>query len=466
MAHSSAHAAPLARGDYDNDGKSDLAVAEVDRTDSSNNAVGTTTYVARGSNLGQLWWTFSRPADAITPGRFFSNWGTVPAFVTVTASSEPLLWTVRAPSGSDVLVRFGLPGDTIINLIDWDGDLIDDFLVVRLGTANEFGDGNSYYHWFTALSGSGGKIVEHIFGISGDRLFTYYDQNHPKVGAVRVGTAGECAGQLEWYGANFTSNPADLNLVKRCWGLPGDIPLVRADFNNNGKADWIVARPEANGLQNAYILYDNQTDFVVKALGLANSIPQIGNFKGSQTFAWSQRDIGQAAILLSGGSLEIFPFGISTNAVIRADGTVVQPSSADTLPSSGSSGGGSSGGGGGSGGTASCPTTRSSGFLYKPESQDSGGTREGFPMIKLNGGVGGSCADVLATDGTIISKFGMFTADRWYEGYKCGLDAGRDNSDELAAAARAASGNPGGYVKIGSTCYGPISNFENRYDVR
>lgn len=449
-------AAPLTRGDYDNDGKSDLAVAEVTRTGS-----GSTAYLARGSNLGQIFFTFNRAADALAPGRFFSNWGTVPAIVTVTSTSQPLLWTVRAPSGQDATVLYGLPGDTITNLIDWDGDKLDDFLVVRAGAKNEFGDGNTYLHWYSAYSKFGGTIVERVFGLSGDRVFTFFDGNTPQYGAVRLATSGACAGQFEWFSlvGGTSSNLGPI----QCWGLSGDIPLVRADINNNGKADWIVVRPETNGTQNAYVLFDNLTTAIIP-LGLSTAVPQIGNYYGTgQTFAWSQRDAGLVGVRPPSGPDQIISFGIPSNVVIRSDGTVVQPTSTDQLPASTTGGGG--GGGGGGGEVASCGTTKNSGYLYKPSSQDSGGTREGFPMVLLNGSGSASCGDILATDGTVISKFGKFNSNRYYEGYGCG-NASRQSASGLAAQAEAVTGNPGGYIKIDSTCYGPVSSFRSRFDRR
>ncbi|HQH29031.1 MAG TPA: hypothetical protein PLP17_16680, partial [Oligoflexia bacterium] len=219
------------------------------------------------------------------------------------------------------------------NLIDWDGDRLDDFLVVRRGAVNEFGDGRSYLHWFIALSAYGGGIIDHVFGQSGDRVFSFFSDGRPHMGAVRIGTSGECIGQLEWWSMNFSLNVSERQIVKRCWGLPGDIPIVRTDLNNNGLADWIVVRPEGHA-QIAYILYDNQQEWTTRALGLSNAVPQVGNFMGEgNTFGWCQRDQGLVGLRRLDGTDAILPFGIATNAIIRPDGTVVQSNASDRLTS-------------------------------------------------------------------------------------------------------------------------------------
>jgi hypothetical protein len=454
----SALSAPLQRGDYDNDGKQDLAVALVSRQGTA----GSTAYLVRGSNLGLLSWSFGRPTDAYAPGRFFPNWGTVPASVLVTSALEPLLWTVRAPDGSDVLVRFGSPGDHIVNLIDWDGDLLDDFQVVRDGAVSEFGDGVSYKHWLIALSAYGGTIVDIIFGLKGDRSYTFYDNDLPQFGALRLATVGACAGQFEWFNMNFSLDASARTIKSRCWGLPGDIPLVPRDLNGNKLADYIVVRPEG-GIQTAYVLYDDSSTATF-SLGLATAIPLIGDFDatGGQ-LAWIQRDQGLVGRRLQGQNIDIFPFGIAANTIIRPDGSVVEPNSNDRFTDSTN---GSGGGGGGGGSIAECQNPRGSGFLYKPASQDSNDSREGFPLVLMSRfNSGESCGEVLASNGQVISYFGRFTSNRYYEGAGCGR-AERNSASSLAQLAQAAAGSPSGYIKIGNLCLGPIPNFASRYDVR
>ena len=323
-----AFAAPLVRGDYDNDGYQDLAVSLVNR----NGLVGNTPYLVRGTQDGPMFWVFSRPADAFAPGRFFRNSGTAPASILVTTANEPLLWTVITPNRTEVTVRFGLPGDIVTNLIDWDADKLDDFLVVRAGAA--IGDVTPL-NWYVSFSASGGAVGRTTFGELGDRVFTFFDNGVPHFGAVRIASEQECpklgdgTAQLVWYGRNFTLNPSETVITKRCWGLVGDIPLVRADYDGNGKAEWIVVRP-SGGKQIAYILHDDQETTEAVPLGLETSVPQIGLFKeGRPRFIWSQRDQGLVGMSKRSGSPTIFPFGIATNIIIRADGTVVQPTSSD-----------------------------------------------------------------------------------------------------------------------------------------
>ena len=424
---SNAQAVP---GDYNADGLSDLSVAL------SVKASKYSAWMTRLSNSGDFkFWSWGLPADAYVSGRFYvGDANYYPGIVYVRSSSFPLEWYIKNAANTDVFVKFGLPGDTITNLGDWDGDGIDDIHVVRK-------DAGDFLNWYVSMSGSGGKIVQYVFGMSGDKVGVADVDGDGKAEMVALRSG------FIWY----IRKPSEETFTTVQWGLPGDIHLMPTDIDGDHLADYVITR-RTGTTQLAYIRYGNgatqNTD-----LGFDSSIPQMGNFIGNlPTFAWSQRDTGWTAIRRFDGTPDVFKFGIASNAVIRADGTVVQPSEDGRF-------GGSSGGGvtpdPGSGGTASCSTTYGSGWLLKPAAQDTGGTRLGKPLILFTRNYpSSSCLNVIATNGEIVAKYGKFSSNRFYSGYGCGSHL---SASQIAAKAVAASGSKNIYVQDPSSkaCYGP-----------
>ncbi len=430
-------------GDFDGDNKSDFSVALANRNGSTN--TGTTAWLTRlGSGTGYYFWTWGVPADAYVTGRFYvGDERYYPGIVWVRDANLPLEWYIKNAAGQDVFLKFGLPGDSITNLGDWDGDGREDISVVRVGTGNVL-------NWYVALTQGPGSIVQYQFGISGDMA-----------GMSDVDGDGSAEmvvlrNDYNWY----VRDPAEETFTQKQWGLPGDIPLLPQDLDGDGLPDYIIAR-RTGTLQNAYVSYGNGQQAVF-SLGQDSSIPQLGHFRNHlPNFAWSQRDSGWMAVRKnSDGSLKLFQFGIASNAIIRADGTVVQPSSNGRFPATtdddDDDDDDSGGGGGGDGGSAGCSRVFDSGWLLKPASQDSGGTREGKPLILFSRNLpSSSCLNILAAaNGTIIGKYGRFSSERYYSGYGCGSGY---SASEFAQRAVNASGSKNIYVQDPSSgsCYGP-----------
>jgi hypothetical protein len=388
------HVHAQAVGDYDGDGTSDMSLALVDRSRNY------TAYLTRrsGAPSTPLFWEFNAAADAFAPGSYFGDGKIYPAIVRVIAVGQPLLWNFKRPDGSELNLQYGLPGDTIPNHgPDFDGDGISDIYVVRDGTPTDF---LGFKIWYIALS-STATVHRTVFGMSGDRVFAadVNGNGRAEMVALRPST-------YEWFSADISATDVS-QIHAQQWGLPGDIPLLPQDINGDGKPDYIISRRE-DGMQVAYIRFSNGT-FEKRPLGFADSIPMVGRFDAQRSqadFAWQQRDTGWAASRNADTTLNLFLHGIAANAIIRPDGTVVQPNEDGRFP------GGSvaqpsqpqqPGTPSGAPGCTPSPGTkdrfRGNGDLWKPVSESNGNV-----VILLPGSYSSATVDVLDRNGNVISN--------------------------------------------------------------
>ncbi len=384
---SSALAVP---NDFDADGSADMSIARVDGN--------TTTWTTqRTSNFSRVTWTFDQPADAFVTGRYFNGDPRYyPGIVRVTSANENLLWTVKNSEGQDVSFRFGNPGDTITNLGDWNCDGVDDPHVVR-----QEADGG--LSWFVSVSN--GTVEQYRFGLNGDRGGLAKAANGCVQALVLLRMEGN---EFRWFFKGLgqgLNDPNQFQTIK--WGLTGDIPLIPTDLDGDNLLDFVVTRPVGD-FQEGYIRFGNG-GFVPLVLGFDDSIPQIGYYDGTPLFAWSQRDNGGAAIRHSNGFLNIFNFGDAQSSIIRADGSVVAPTTNARFGTSSMTDGSTSvsvgngtcpnGGGTGSGNPPCSSLAFNDGrggdlWIYESES-------DGRPVYLLNSGFRSApVVDVVRTDGT------------------------------------------------------------------
>jgi hypothetical protein len=317
------HAIP-APGDFDGDGRSDLTVAEVDRA-----AQSTVWYVRLTSGAPALGYIFPGAADALVTGRFYAGDPRVfPGIVRVVDAAQPLEWTIRNPSGTNNVLRFGLPGDLIPNQGDLDCDGVTDVAVTRNG-------GGGYYDgfklWYVALSAKPGAVQEMLFGLAGDHVATA-DMDGDGCSELLV-----LRSDFHWYSRKlFQDKVTDVQ-----WGLPGDTPLLPQDLTGDGRADYIVTRNF--GAQQYGLLRLSNGSAAMQALGSPTAIPLIGNFIGTPLYAWLERATSFIGVLQGDQSVSVFPFSIPTNWLVRPDGTVVPPLVASAAAAPADSGAGCDG---------------------------------------------------------------------------------------------------------------------------
>jgi len=292
-------------GDYDLDGKADLAVATVDKT------AKTTTMVARSSSTsGSLTYSFAAAAESVVTGRWYSDHKTYPGIVYVKGTGLPLEWAIKNPQGTENTFSFGLIGDTIPNVAyDLDGDGITDPVVARNGFPGHF---EGFKLWYSALSGSGGAIVETVFGLATDKVYVGQDVNgQGRLYALR--------GDFTWYGRTFGGT--DVTSVQ--WGLTGDTaipPQVIA-----GQVAHVVVRSYPTG-QVAFIRYENLVTQAI-FLGSPGATAVLGNFFGlGNDFAMINQSAGTASVRLPDGTFMSVSLGTTANAVVAPIGQFIHDS--------------------------------------------------------------------------------------------------------------------------------------------
>lgn len=295
-------------GDYDGDGLSDVASVSINRD------TGRTVWSIRSSASGSTSSvTFLAAGDALVPGRYFGGVKTYPGIASVRSSDSQIEWRIRSPFGTDNVYYFGVNGDTIPNQGDLDCDGIADLAFVRDGTAT-FWPG--FRLWYVLLSSDPGHPQQGVFGLAGDKLFTadVDGDGCAEMVALRPGF-------YTWYAKKFFAT--DLTAVQ--WGLPGDVPLLPQDIDGDGLQDYIVARPTAGGEQIGYVRFA-AGGYTTLTLGSFSTIPMVGYFTGQGgRFAWLDRSDKILSIRGADGAVSTSTFGSSAAAVVRPDGTAVQP---------------------------------------------------------------------------------------------------------------------------------------------
>lgn len=430
-------------GDYNGDLASDLAQVTLAATGNRWQITGGT-----GATASVL---FGLQTDSLLSGDTDGNTVTEPVVIRPRRGADGvnyLYWYLDRGARGFLEVLFGLDGDRPL-LGDFDCDGADDLAVART-------DG-FYLYWY-AGSLAGGQLLMNgvVHGLKGDAVFTAdLDGNgcDELVAAREYGSAGQAPGQVVWYALDLASGATTGPGV--LWGLTAiDDPLPPYDDDGDGRDDLIVLRTEGQ----KRTVFIRHWDGTGRTVEVASAITFPGAFSGVV-----RGEVG--SFVAATNRLLISRFDGATNEVplpqVNASSIVIPSGRAITV---GEVAGPAPTGGPGLG--AVCSRVTGGGWLWKPQSQDSGGTREGKPMILFSRGApGGSCLNVYASNGAVVARFGKFSTERFYSGYGCG--GGGMSAGSLADKARAAAGATTVYVQgNGGNCYGPIGNPASRTDRR
>jgi hypothetical protein len=207
------------QGDYDGDGKTDLAIFRP----------GTNywwIYPSNGSSYYAL--PLGTSGDITVPADYDGDGKTDPA---VFRPSTNYWYIVQSSTQSTVSVQFGSNGD-VPAPADYDGDGKADPSTYRNGSAA-----------FYTLKSSSGQTVSQSLGASGDRPMPGdYDGDGKADFALRPN------GSSNW----IIKQSSNGQVVTVSWQQPNDIS-VQNDYDGDGKVDIAVWRPAGKGVGNWFI---------------------------------------------------------------------------------------------------------------------------------------------------------------------------------------------------------------------
>lgn len=289
-------------GDYDGDGKADLAIIDADQPEDK-----TTVFVRQSSNGTVVPNVFFPFGDFVISGNFFGGAKTYAGIVAKRTKVDQLQWRIKNPEGRETIFAFGKAStDVVPNQGDLDCDGKTDFLLVR-------NDPSGFKIWYALMSTAPTVVQQTLFGENGDKAFTA-DVNGDGCSEIVA-----LRGNFNWFSRGFYA--ATFNTVQ--WGLPGDIPLMPVDLNYDGISDYVVSRPSSNG-QTMHIRFGADSSMSLP-VGPESSLPFTGDFfgDGKDVIGWFERSRGLFTLRQPNSTLLRVSFGNPRRGIVRPDGTVV-----------------------------------------------------------------------------------------------------------------------------------------------
>ena len=297
-------------GDYDGDGKADLALVDEDPPEDK-----TTVFVRKSSSNrgGELKYTFFPYGDFVVSRRISGDAKTYPGIVhKPSTAGAPLTWYWKTPSGAQESFQYGVLGDEPVPG-DLDCDGTTDYVVVRDGTS-DFWPG--FKLWYAMLSSNPGVVHRQVFGLANDR---FKSQDIDGDGCDEIVALRN---DFTFYSKPFFAGEEQTTAVQ--WGLGNDKFLWPADMDGDNIPNYAITR--SDGTNSTLFVRTPAGAATVSGAGKSSSIPLIGNFFGSNTAAWFDRISKKAAqfqVRKLDQSLSTVKFGNKNRGVLRPDGSYV-----------------------------------------------------------------------------------------------------------------------------------------------
>ena len=434
-----AHAVP---SDFDSDGSSDLVIVSVN-SDKKLKWTAKLSSTGASSALG----TFGVKGNHLAMAQWQST-GTQIGVVSLVKSTGKIKWTVKLNDGTTQSRTFGKKGDLVISGGDLNGNGTADAAVARIVNGAV-----TWEVWYDMFASSSENKQTYTFGKNGDRAFF-----------ARVGTDA-----TDWIGV-LRKSGTTRSLARMKNLVTGEVQQFARlpKFASNGARPRAFPIRQASGADLLGFHVEGEETTSIKVYNFDGTVAGTADFDGSGTSVVGEfRTTSGYEVKFLGDkdAADFNPVAAEVINIAEVTGIPVDEININTLGAESASGGGS--GSGGSVSSCSSIVGWSSSFIYKTRGSEHfspGDVRRNTAGLVLKNGAPGpypTCVDAVSTNGTVIAKLGLYQrgngwAARYYAGWGCGASTAFGGS-QLASRASAASGSSSIYMKLGSTCYGPIN---------
>ena len=207
-------------------------------------------------------------------------------------------WLTSFQDGFPTLpTEWGIASDQFVPA-DFDGDNRDDFAVFRPGNPSQF----------YIVRGATQTLFVQPFGQPGDDASIVGDYTGDGIDDMALYRSGTNPGDQSFWFYRSIASPQNFDQV--AWGVNGDV-VAPGDYDGDGKYDFVVQRPDSNGVNGRFFIREADGPQRSELFGLANDVMAPGDYDDD-----GKTDL--AAIRADGAFLrwDFEPSGTAGNTVV------------------------------------------------------------------------------------------------------------------------------------------------------
>lgn len=207
-------------------------------------------------------------------------------------------WFTSFQDGFPTLpTQWGIASDQFVPA-DFDGDSRDDFAVFRPGTPSQF----------YIVRGASQTLFVQEFGQAGDDASVVGDYTGDGIDDMALYRTGANPGDQSFWFYRSVTSPQNFDAI--AWGVNGDV-VAPGDYDGDGKYDFVVQRPDSNGVNGRFFIREADGPQRSELFGLANDVMAPGDYDDD-----GKTDL--AAIRADGAFLrwDFEPSGTAGNTVV------------------------------------------------------------------------------------------------------------------------------------------------------